>query len=335
MGNTNEKFAELQLQISKTCTENEKNIILLYWKIDGLEFVHSRDWIKREFKFSLIELNKLIADNSALSFFVYCKNCQSYEHQKVKNKTQFITIRTKGRKENAKSAFLCNYCTQIAQKKLDLKKDQEYQILIKKLEMAIEHESWNNLDEYERELLGNCFEMRFENLKNHYTGKSDKAAFIKFTRSLEKIADQNLIVLLREEWNNSIVNFWHLPELSKFKDKIKVVRKNILVEKNSKSSVEIHHSTDELKFKLTINKNQHHPDSPLYAGTITFKERIVIEQGVEYIFGAWQRANENLYLTLTPIHNLDRLPIQKRICDKPISLQEGIKAFLHNLGKNF
>ena len=46
--------------------------------------------------------------------------------------------------------------------------------------------------------------------------------------------------------------------------------------------------TNELKFKLTINENQYHPDSPLHAGTVTFKERIVIEPGVEYIFGLWK-----------------------------------------------
>jgi hypothetical protein len=99
------------------------------------------------------------------------------------------------------------------------------------------------------------------------------------------------------------------------------------------SSVEIDTETNEIKFKLTINENQQHPDQPLHAGTVTFKERIVIEPGVEYIFGQWQRAKKNLYLTMIPIDNLEKTPTQNRISKLPISLQKGITDILNNIGK--
>lgn len=83
-----------------------------------------------------------------------------------------------------------------------------------------------------------------------------------------------------------------------------------------------------------INKDQYHPDSPTHAGTFTLKERIVLEPGVEYIYGFWPRANENMYLTMTPLKNLDKFPIQKKISDHPISLQKGIEEFLKKLGEN-
>ena len=48
----------------------------------------------------------------------------------------------------------------------------------------------------------------------------------------------------------------------------------------------------------------------------------------------WQRAKENLYLTMIPIENFEKLPSQKRISNQPISLQKGITDFLNNLGKD-
>ena len=148
-----------------------------------------------------------------------------------------------------------------------------------------------------------------------------------FIRALEKIEEQNLIFLVRDAVKNHVVDIQFLKRLRECREEI------IFKHKMPESSVEIDNETNELKFKLTINENQNHPDSPLHAGTVTFKERIIIEPGVEYIFGVWPRAKENLYLTMTPIENLEKLPSQKRIREKPISLQKGITDFLNNLGK--
>ena len=56
----------------------------------------------------------------------------------------------------------------------------------------------------------------------------------------------------------------------------------------------------------------------------SFKERIVIEPGVEYIFGQWQRAKRNLYLTMIPIANLEKTPTQRRVSKLPISVKKGV-----------
>ncbi len=52
--------------------------------------------------------------------------------------------------------------------------------------------------------------------------------------------------------------------------------------------------TNEIKFKITTNKYQKHPDSLAHAGTVTFKEKTIIEPDVKYIFGLWNRSNEEL-----------------------------------------
>jgi hypothetical protein len=100
------------------------------------------------------------------------------------------------------------------------------------------------------------------------------------------------------------------------------------------NSVTINSETNELKFKLTINEFQNHPDSPKFAGIVTFKQKITIEPDVEYVFGQWQRANDQLYLTLTPKENMDKLPTQKRISKQPIPIRQSITKFLNNIGEN-
>lgn len=328
MENIPEKIANLQVQISENCTEKEKNIIQLYWQLQGLEFVNTVKWIKAEFEISQADLNKLIASDSTLSLFVYCANCDSYENHWVKTKTQFLEVLKVNSRRFTRSFFKCEYCTQKVQEKLDLLRADAKRKLIEKVEQAIDSKNWNNLNRFEREILSNCLEMKFTQLGNKYGDQLGQGSYIKMIRALEKIAQENLIHIIRDKWKNYILDYQTLPRLSEFKDEIKAPK--II----TPSYVKIDRESDELKFKLTINDRQYHPDSPKYAGTITFKERIVIEPGVEYIFGVWPRANENLYLTMTPLENLEKLPIQKRINSQPISLQEGITDFLNRLGKN-
>jgi len=92
--------------------------------------------------------------------------------------------------------------------------------------------------------------------------------------------------------------------------------------------------TNTIKLKLTINEYQNHPDSPKFLGIVKFKERIVIEPDVEYIFGHWQRANENLHLSLTPLENMEKLPTQKRVSKLPISIRKVVTDFLNNRGED-
>lgn len=315
MENTNKNTANLQLLISEKCTEKEKEIIHNYWEYKENVFVNTPKKIKEMYGISQSEMNKIIATHSAISFYMYCKSCNSYENHQVSSKTKYFEISQLNRNKKYSPSFTYGHCELLAKEKASNLRKEEQKKLIQKFNAAIEKKNWNNLETYEREMLEYCLTMDFNQLKRQYGGQLGKTHFIKFIKSLEKIADQNLIILLRNKENNFIYGYQYLPRLSEFKNEIKEIPKK------SKSSVEVDPTTNELKFKLTINKNQNHPDSPMYAGTVTFKERIIIEPGVEYIFGVWQRANENLYLTMTPIENLERLPIQSRICDKPIILQ--------------
>lgn len=328
MEDREEKIVNLQLLVDENCTEKEKEIINFYWALEDFEFINTLKQLKERFEISQVEMSKIISRQSELSFYMYCESCNSYENQLATSRTKYLEIIKLKSQKSYNHSYSCNHCAEIERDKVAKAKMEAKKKFLQKFEKAIDDKNWNNLSNYEREILIDCLQMDFKKLKQKYGGGFGNQSFIQLIKTLEKIDDQNLILLLRNERNNYISEYQYLPRLSEFKDEIKVPKK--ITESYSKTNKD----SNELRFKLTINDNQHHPDSPLHAGTVTFKERIVIEPGVEYIFGMWQRAKENLYLTMTPIENLDKLPRQKRICDQPITLQKGISDFLNNLGKD-
>lgn len=326
METANNKIANLKVEISENCTEKEIEIIKVYWELEEIKFVNTPKQIIEKFELSQRELSKLIASCSTLSFYVPCKNCNSYENHQAKSKTQFVELIKKAG-INSRSIFKCCDCILQEHEKLNLEKAKKQDELIQKFENAITDKNWRNLSKFEKGILVNCLTMNFKKLTNHYGNQLGQSQFILLIKALENIANQNLLLLERDRRTNYIVGFQKLERLSDFSEEI------FVQEEISESSVEVDSETNELKFKLVINKNQYHPDSPTHAGTFTLKERIVLEPDVEYIYGFWPRANECLYVTMTPLKNLEKLPTQKRISDYPISLQTGIQDFLRNLGK--
>lgn len=187
---------------------------------------------------------------------------------------------------------------------------------------------WNNLTNFEIGVLKNSLEMDFHTLKIHYGGKLGKSHYIKFIKALETIEQQGLLFLERDSCNGWIQNHQYLEKLLKIKNTI------VITEEKSSSKNNFNSVTNELKLKLTINKEKYHPDSPLYSGIVTFKEKIILNPNIEYIFAQWERANNNLYFTLVPISQLEKLPTQKHIAKLPITLKKGIEDFFINLSKN-
>ena len=330
MEDQNTKIANLQLIISENCSEREKEIIKFYWELKDNNFVNTPSQVKNTFGISQSEMRS-ITKLSTLSFYKYCNNCDSYENLEATSITNFFEINPiKLKRHQTYEAFKCKHCESLELEKRWLEKKEAKKKLFQKFAEAIDLKNWNNLNRFEREVLCNCLEMTFSQLGKKYGDQNGKEFYIKMIKALEKIAEENLLFLVRDpRRNNYISDYQYLPRLTEFKDEIKPPKSV------SSSYVETNNETNELKFKLTINENQYHPDSPLHAGTVTFKERIVIEPGVEYIFGLWNRANENLYLTMVPLENLENIAQTKRISKQPISLQQGIKDFLKDLGKNF
>lgn len=327
MENQYKNIANIQLHISENCPELEKEILQFYWEMEDLKFTNTPKKARETYKNSQGDLTKLNAIHSKISLYVLCNNCISHEKHIAKSHSKFKEV-LKLKHGRYAHSFKCNSCIEQEQVLAEEEKEKKNKELIDSLKLAIENQNWNNLSKFEKTLLVYCLEKTFNQVKNHYGKLLGEGNFYQLIRALENIEAQHLITLQRGSWNNYITNFQYLDSLENYKEEINFTKKL------SDDTAIFEEATNTLKLKLTINELQNHPDSPQYAGTIKFKEKIVIEPDLDYIFGLWKRANNNLYLTLTPQDELAKLPSQKRVSSFPVLLQKGITDFLNNMSKN-
>ena len=326
MENQNKKIANLQLHISESCSDLEKEILQLYWSLEDEEFINTPKSIKKKYDISQSELTAICADNATLTYYLFCEHCSSYELHEVRSQSAFRYILSQSRKRYHNS-FKCNYCKEVQREQVRLDKIKKNKELVEKLTKAVDNKNWENLSDFEKVTLKNSLEMDFNQLKKHYFNKLGKPQYIKFIKALEALEEQDLLILQRDSWRGWIENHIYIKKLLNVKDKI------IIKKQTPKSITCFNSETNELKLKLTVNTEKYHPDSPLYAGSITFKERIIIEPNVEYVFAQWERANNNLYFTLVPTSEFEKMPEQSSISKLPKHIKYGVNEFLNNIGE--
>ncbi len=302
MEDQNTKIANLRVQVSEKCTEREKSIIELYWKFNGLGFLNTAKSIMETFEISQSQLNKLISSFGLLLFSIPCGSCPKFDDFQVSSRSDFKSIINQALTSNPSSTYKCNFCISKELEEAYLKNVQEQKKINENLEKAIETENWLQLSNFQKGMLCNCFKLNFVELKKHYRPILGSDNWILFIESLEAIEANNLLSLQRDSTTKEITNYRYLDKLTSFKNEISIK------EATTKSSFDLDIETNELKFRLTTNKDQHYPDRPTHTGTIIFNQKIVIEPGVEYIYGLWKRDNDNLYLTMIPKKNLELLP---------------------------
>ena len=325
MENSHTKTANLKIQFSDNYSELQKEIIENYWGFKDFDIENSPKKCKEKYMLTQSQLQKIIKEHSHLSFYVFCKSCSSYEKQEAYSITTYRSVLNQYR-------YTCTKCLDIEsaeKEKVMAEKErianEKCKQFLFKLNEAIDNKNWLNLSKFELEVLDKSLELKNAELKSFFGNVLGQSQFIRLIRALESIQKENLIVLTRNNYNNYIVDHQHLPRLKEFKEEIADALYNY------KSKAAVNTETNELKLKLTINDAIVYPDSPLYAGTIMFKERIIIEPNVEYVFGQWPRNNDNLYFTLVPLINLEKMPEQKCISKHPISIKEAIADFFKSM----
>ncbi|KVV13413.1 hypothetical protein [Flavobacterium sp. TAB 87] len=328
MENTNEKIANLRVQVSEKCTEREKSIIELYWKFDSLEFLSTAKNIMKTFEISQNQLNGLISSCGLLLFSIPCGSCTKSDDMKVSSRSDFKSILNQAPfTTSSNSTYKCSFCISKEQEEAHLKNVQEQKKINQNLEKGIEAKNWQHLTNFQKGMLQNCFKMTFLELKKHYRNILSQDKWMLFIESLEVLESHNLLSLQRDSNKKEIMNYNYLDKLPSFKDEISIKKEA------TKSSFEIDAQTNELKFKLITNKDQNYPDSPAHSGTIIFNQEIVIMPEVEYVYGLWKRANGNLYLTMMPIENFELLPANIKFSEKSIRLQNNIASYLKETSK--
>ena len=332
MENNFKKITNIQLHISNDCSEEHKKIIKSYWKIDGTETVNKPKLVKDQYNISQGELTNIVSTYSTISLYLYCPNCNSYEKDEATSQYGYNHI-LKKLSRRYDSPFQCEHCREQHREFLNLENIRKREQILVKLNAAIETKNWLNLSLFEKKLLHSCIESDYNQLSKYYWNILGKKRFIQFINALENIESQDLLVLERNEWNNYVMDYGYSLKLFHYKEEISQEIDKATNKTNN--SIDFEKETNTIKLKLTVNEYQNHPDSPMFSGIVKFPEKIVIEPNVEYIFGHWQRAKDNLYLTLTPKTDLEKLPEQKRISKLPIPIRKGITDFLNNMGEKY
>lgn len=312
------KTANLKILFSDNYSDLQKEIIENYWGFKDFYIENSPKKCKEKYKLTQSQLQKIVKEHSHLSFYVFCNNCNSYEHREAFSISTYRSILNQYN-------YTCTKCLEFERTEKERVANEKYNQFLNKFNEAIDNKNWQNLSKFELTVLNKSLELNNAELKSFFGNILGQNQFIKLIKALESIEKQNLIFLTRNNYNNYIVNHKHLPRIKEHKDEIASALYNY------KSTESVNTESNELKLKLTINDAIVYPDSPLYAGTIIFKERIIIEPNVEYVFGQWPRNNDNLYFTLVPLSNLEKMPEQKRISKQPISIKEAIADFFKSM----
>lgn len=336
MENLDERIANIQLKISDDISQEHIEILRKYWEFDeDFKLVNQPTPMRKAIGMSQKELIDLVVAHSSMSFYLFCPDCNSMELQNPNSQTQFrgcVSILKK-----SYYRFKCKHCQSLLFKQQEQQKilqeeerKRELKEKLKEYHLAIDERAWQNLSAFENGVLKHAIQLNdIAELKKYYFGKGMQSYKMMFT-ALRILEAEKLVFLTMDNWNkNYIENYQYLPRLSA---EYEFVQSNEQ-QNNTGSSVQMNNETKEIKFKLTVNKSQVHSDSPAHAGTVTFKEKIVIEPGEEYVFGLWNRSNEDLYLTMVPLENMENLPVQKRLQSLPIPIRKGVEDFLNSIGK--
>jgi|GEM_PF-1584142 hypothetical protein len=342
MENHKEKIINPQLMISEACTNRQEEIIRQYWAHNSnFEFRNTPTHIINEYKVKGSQLRSLLRKYSGFEFYLHCDSCNSLEWQKAMSQSNFNSTFSSLKKKHYK--FQCEYCKEreyLRFKEERKKQDEERKEMERKRlmekdrnhQLAIDGKVWNQLPEFENVVLKDAIRINdFQRLSRLYSTKGD-FSYKKYLSALRLLNDKDLLILTFDSRNSSIIEKYTFSERLQqeydfqFKEEKKIL---------STSEVKYDNQTDELKFRLPINKNQAHPDSPLYAGTVVFKERIIIEPGKEYVFGVWNRADQELFLSMVPLNSLYKSPIQKKLQSLPVPIRKGVEDFLNSIGKEW
>lgn len=343
MGKISDKIINLQLSLADGCSEMNKKIITKYWTFDSdFKFSNMPSHIKDDYNISQIELTSIIGEYSSMTFYLHCQSCDSLEKQTTLSQTSFKSVTSSLNNRWRMQNFKCKYCYAIEyeqrkeQQSQQLKEEQNRnrEQLLQRItdgNKAIDEKAWIKLSDFENTVLKHAIQLsNFQELKSYYFNKGMSTYKMLFT-AMRILAAENLMNISIDSCDSSIIKgYQFLPRLNEEFTYIATSEKDI----DNSSNVIFDRETNEIKFKLTINKNQDYPDSPSYAGTVTFNEKIVINPKVEYVFGMWKRSKDDLYLTMIPLENIKKLPNQKRIAKIPISLRKGIEDFLSSIGRD-
>ena len=332
------------IKFSEDCPEALFEPAKKYYELNDLfEFKFTIDFIKKKFDIKDKDISN-IRLHSKLIYEIYCDRCEAFKKQFASNKTEFNKVY----KYSFYKPNVCQECKELERKlkqqelekqqqKIKEEQEKKKQEIIQKLSKAIDDKSWRKLNPFQFGVLKNCLSFHsFNELKQYYWNREPtRSGFKELFSTLRILASENLIII-ETEFNRSkgyemITNYKYLEKLKTEFEYNFEINDTPKIKSNPTQGHQDKESVNVLKMKLTINDCSNHPDSPLYAGTITFDKKIIIEPKVQYTFAQWKRSNDDLFFTLIPTTEIEKLPVQKTLSQEPKILQEHITNFLNNI----
>lgn len=292
---------------------NTKQIIDDYWKIENGKFLNTVKNLLVKYGFKLGALEIVIKSNSGYeSFFPECIDCK-VETSKIvhlrRNIPSFSYI-----------GFRCTICSNnfdiVTSRNLILRKQEQFQVDMKNLEIGISEKKWLDLYPTELEILQKI-------VKYKTKGQIIKFAFNKdfYDRSIWKVVSKlsklNLVVVERAG-NQSIIDF-HFDERLE----------GLIKPKNPVTSS----TNDILSLSLCKKSNITKPEDPEYSGTFILPDNIIFKKNELYIYAGWRNSDGSITFKFTPANKINKKPIQGIIDDNPQAIGDILKMN-NNFDKN-
>ena len=332
MKNITEKIANIKINFFDNCSEKEKNIINEYWEInEKFEFTNGLKEIKLSHNLTSKELTNLIQNHTSLNFYGYCSKCNSYEHNSCTSRSSCASLMHSIKKRY--HVYECKNCIRIGREIMDaeieeeIKEDNRLQKIFQL--KAIEDKEWMELNKFDYYVLKSCIDFNsFESLKRYYKKKIGEKNYPNLFISMKTLEKNSLLKLSFFEYNKYWISDYQFhPNLKEEFFKSLVIRDSEFEAQKINPTQDS--PAEELKIELTINDISDHPDKPKFAGIVSFKENIVLKKGVKYVFGMWERVNNELHLTFIPAEKIAKSPKQIRLSKESKYIQEIINDFLN------
>lgn len=321
------KIAKIEVETDPNCSDLEKEFILKYWEMtEKAGWIYPVKEIKKEYDLTNKKLVSTIQNKSSLSLYVYCKSCDSFELTHLSNRAETYNFFCGIKRKDA--YHVCTNCHKERKDKIEednkqqALKEERFQLLVRL--KAIENEIWRSMPKFDQTVLKNCIDFNdFEDLKRYYREYLGEDCYRNMFKSLKALREKNLIELILDEnkWDFWVLDYSFHTYL---KDKVRL-ESTANFNPHSEYSPPIYGKTsDELKFRLTIDSRSTNFERPRFGGTIKFPTDIFLSKDIKYSFAAWEKTGDEFYLTFIPVEKSQNKPIQKRIHEESKHIKDVI-----------
>lgn len=339
MENLNDKIVKIELEITDSCTNDQREIINDYWAFNEHNYELNKlpSQITMKYRISQKELNDTVATLSDINLYIRCDYCNTVERNTFTSQSGYRNAMTHLKKLRG-DKYQCKNCQTIEEAKIKNqrkagskeKADKHYKMLTEKrnqLEKAVDRKKWKNLSEFENVVLKNAILLNnFDELKKYYLHLGIQA-YKKMFSVLRILEAEGLMVLEFDEWDKTkIVKYGiygRLRENYEYQPKLQDVE-NVIAKSETNSS------ENKLELTLSATMNQYHPDCPPLGATFSVNDKVVFKPGEQYSCNLYNEPNGGVSIKISQVKDIKELPTHIRLNALPTELRKQVEDYLRS-----